>query len=779
MHVVLLPRVALVACSFLAFDLAAQSPARGSVIDPSSALEAHGFRVPVHTTPGNPHEDRNQLWAAGDDYKASFREAFTFYPLLGPSRREHLPWRFEVSEVVMGNVELDTSSPEVTWSSWRVQRSRRGWSEVYDVLPAGVEQSFVIHERPAAAGDLVVCGKVVSPLVAPTSERAHRALEFADAFGNTTLRYGEAFAFDADGNRTPVETSYDGHVIRLTVPARWIAQAQFPVTIDPLTSSTVISSWGSTVGGTLSSVDICHEAESLTSNVLIAYTRAFTATDHDVYAVLCNDDYTNVRTVYADLSSQYSDQKACTAFVAGADRWLIGMQRDYSTATGDYATIRLYYHDKGNLSFNSGIAFSIVAIGNESFTNPDLGGTASFSSGEHGMLVYQRDLSSSRRNTPNSEIIGVPIRATTTQFLSAYVTSDLPVGTRYDRENPTVNQVASGLGDGWIAAWQEFDSSLRFPDVEIHAVRTDDQARRTGSSVRLVDPISRRAVMPKIAGSDETYLLTYGLSGSMTSSRATGLRSMRVDWSVRSAVPSLGTIRTIASSSTDWFENEDLAFDRNTRSHWVATYASKRQLTLSPTTLSVARMGGSGAVTEAANLLTNSSLETRGPAVAYDARYGRFAIAYTTTEALRNGTQYRVRALHMLYPPTATRASYGLSCGPGRITAGFPFAGNYEFAVELSNVTPGVPWLMLLALQTGSIPLDPIGMIGCTMLVDPSSVLVSATGTTDRRGNASTPLPLPDDPVFTGDLYFQYLYLAQGINPANLATTSGLLVRVR
>jgi hypothetical protein len=40
-------------------------------------------------------------------------------------------------------------------------------------------------------------------------------------------------------------------------------------------------------------------------------------------------------------------------------------------------------------------------------------------------------------------------------------------------------------------------------------------------------------------------------------------------------------------------------------------------------------------------------------------------------------------------------------------------------------------------------------------------------------------VPLPDDPAFLGDVWFQAAFLAPGSNPLGLKTSRGLLVQVR
>ena len=52
------------------------------------------WMVPIHTLPADPVAGAYGLWAAGPDYKASFDDGFTFYPVLGASYPKNLPLRW-------------------------------------------------------------------------------------------------------------------------------------------------------------------------------------------------------------------------------------------------------------------------------------------------------------------------------------------------------------------------------------------------------------------------------------------------------------------------------------------------------------------------------------------------------------------------------------------------------------------------------------------------------------------------------------------------------------
>ena len=114
------------------------------------------------------------------------------------------------------------------------------------------------------------------------------------------------------------------------------------------------------------------------------------------------------------------------------------------------------------------------------------------------------------------------------------------------------------------------------------------------------------------------------------------------------------------------------------------------------------------------------------------------------------------------------------------ISATRPYAGNSEFALLLSSVPASTPAILLVALSQTSINLTSAGMPGCSLYMNPASPLFLAlSAVTNAFGAVAIELPLPDYPVATGDVYFQYFYLNPGQNPANLGATHGLKAQVR
>lgn len=115
-----------------------------------------------------------------------------------------------------------------------------GIVERYRSTRNGFEQSFVLDQRPAGRGDLMLGITVDAPqLTAPATGARHQALEFRAPTG-AAIRYGEAFAFGRGAAPIAIATRYDGAGrIELIVPADLLERATFPLTIDPTVGPTL------------------------------------------------------------------------------------------------------------------------------------------------------------------------------------------------------------------------------------------------------------------------------------------------------------------------------------------------------------------------------------------------------------------------------------------------------------------------------------------------------------------------------------------------------------
>ncbi len=733
--------------------------------------------VPIHTAKADPVGGEYGIWAAGADFKASFHGGYAFYPYLGAAYPENLPLRWKTESVTAGGKALfaEGTEPETSFTDWSFEYRYPGVTETYDVRKEGVEQTFTIHARPAAAGDLVVTGRITSRLEADPVEGAHTSLVFKDRMGKALVSYGEAFAVDALGNKTEVKTSYDGNRIRLTVPGTWLEKAAFPVTIDPLTSRVRVSSWGSSKFGMVGTVDIGRDDFASKNNVLVVYSRRFSGSDYDGYARLVNDAFGSSITVFKDVTASWSTYNMRVAFVGAPRKWVVVFQRDFpaSKASG----IRAHIHASGSTAPSPSV-ISVYYLAGYTSRNPDVGGTYSFStSGDNALVVFQRDKTKTQANTPDTEVIGVLVNARTSKAGKAFLLASAPVGTTYDRENPSVNQVSLGGKSSWITVWQEYNNKIPKDDWDVLGQRIRYNGTRAGSGFFGNPAGSIHKHRPFVEGSGERYMVAYQVSRNLGTKHSNPLggqvQVQRFDWKETSSSPLKKTMRVIngSSASTSGYWIGGIGYDTNSRSHWAVVYRRGNDVL-------AARVGYTGGIVEHVTVY-NTHLTGYAPAVTFNDDANEFLVAFTVSDP-KLPFNYPVYGTRFTYRATARTFLYGKGC-KGFISADKPNAGSEFFRVYLGGGAKSKVAILWVSLKPYSMSLAGLGMPGCFVNVRPfaPSFLGGFTTTTNSSGIASLRLPLPDSPVFIGSLYFQWIHVYPGLNPWSLAFTRGLRADVR
>lgn len=101
--------------------------------------------------------------------------------------------------------------------------------EHFEARPEGLELSWVLPERPAASGDLWIDLALDGMAYDGRGEMGHLL-----ASGGTRARIGETVAVDAKGRRWVLESHVAGGVLQIAAPAAVLADASYPLAIDPL-----------------------------------------------------------------------------------------------------------------------------------------------------------------------------------------------------------------------------------------------------------------------------------------------------------------------------------------------------------------------------------------------------------------------------------------------------------------------------------------------------------------------------------------------------------------
>jgi len=147
--------------------------------------------------------------------------------------------RWRATAVGRGAVmaELPPRAPQQ--APGRVRYEHAAGEERYDVLAAGLEQSFVFTTLPPGDGDLVVRLAVATEL--PLQGAGPDGLCFGNDKSDAIV-WGGVTGIAADGQRARGTITSDGVSIELRLPAAFVARAALPLVLDPLIGTNQLSS---------------------------------------------------------------------------------------------------------------------------------------------------------------------------------------------------------------------------------------------------------------------------------------------------------------------------------------------------------------------------------------------------------------------------------------------------------------------------------------------------------------------------------------------------------
>jgi FG-GAP repeat/FG-GAP-like repeat len=129
----------------------------------------------------------------------------------------------------------------------RVTYRRAAFDEWYDNSHEGIEQGFIVHDRPAGTGPLCLAGRIVGSLRAEMSSD-EGAVDLLDEHGARVMRYAELKVWDAEGRAVPSHLKLDGAELAILVDDEGAA---YPLTVDPLMTSPAWTVESNQVGAAL------------------------------------------------------------------------------------------------------------------------------------------------------------------------------------------------------------------------------------------------------------------------------------------------------------------------------------------------------------------------------------------------------------------------------------------------------------------------------------------------------------------------------------------------
>lgn len=757
-----------------------EAPGRAAdALAATPALARMNSPIPIHTQPADPVGGEYGIWAAGEKYKVSFHGDMTFVPYLGADYPYNQPLTWRTTSVRIGGEELLGAGEVPVRSHGNLEyRYRYGsFSEVYDVGVAGLEQSFVI-DRPTGSGDLIVEGALTTRLHGEPVADRHQPIRFFDDEQREILTYGKAFAIDANGRKAEMTSTLDGSVMRLRLDARWLAEATFPVTVDPIVTPVLID-WGTA----RESVDICRDDTA--NDRMYTFIRAASATDKDVYARIVEDDYSTGTYVFSDINTSWSHQQTRVAAADSPQKYAVVYDRSFTTGT---SAIRYHIHDSGDLTPSTTVNFLSWTSTIQDW-RADVGGTLLGGLGDEFMIVYQRDAGTSLANTANSEIwaVTIDITAATPVQGTPFAIPPWGTGTSLDMERPSINKQAAPTSNTvWAVVWQEYWNNHPNPPDDWDACGRLIDANGSvsaGSWVTLLESNQNRHQLgPVVAGSSGRYCVAFA-GGDMSLINfktavinGTSVNAERFNWSNFSGSPQRFSDKLLWGVHNDrrWRVG-GIAYDSNSDSHWALT-------SLSDTVYSgtgnvyIDRVGYTGAGLESATLYSATANHNGDPGgVVFDDDNIEMATAWVQNDTTATSTTagvgvHDIFATSFTYPvPSSAPAMSGTTCSAAALSWSPGISGSgqqigSEFTqVNVNGLPAGALNFIGVSTQTSNVlVVGPSIAAGCRLLIsDTAGFLGYFPLIIGSSGSARLSLPEWLPPM---NLYFQDWYIDAATN---------------
>jgi len=238
-------------------------------------------------------DEHGATWVRGRHYKARFdADGATYYPLFGSRQPRHCPLAMSLLSATSGgqSIPLAPASAAVR-DGEDVVIDRGVIDEVYEVGLDGLEQTFVVGQRPQ--GNLTLFVRLDTEL---TRIETPEGLEFAHEQGG--IRYGHAFAREPDGMRHALATRIVEGGVEIEVEAAYLATARYPLVVDPFVSTFVVDN------SSFDNRDPEIAYDATTNRYLVAYWEIATATDTDVYFRLLDATGTILNGAYVDMTTE-------------------------------------------------------------------------------------------------------------------------------------------------------------------------------------------------------------------------------------------------------------------------------------------------------------------------------------------------------------------------------------------------------------------------------------------------------------------------------------------
>lgn len=453
--------------------------------------------------PGEPHPPRARpaqrgrlltdqcedgtIWVRGDTYKLCIHAGgATFLP-----RERHAA---RTSTLELGIAELATDdrsivlradfAPEL--AGRRVTVDRGPVLEVWDLEPHGVRQSFVLRERSATRGDLVVRIPVGGDAQFD-SDHAESGLLFRTPEG-AVVHYGDVLSLDACEQSEASASVFRAGAIELRVSAAFLERAAYPLTIDPFIAQFAVDLGTDDPTNGDVAVDVS------TGNVLTVSEDTFSSGDRDIISIRHDVNGFLLEEVAVDISNADTITPAVANYET-ANQFLIVWT---NLGNGLFNTRKIEGRTRAAASLGQG-STKTYSFGQGDESDPDVGGPRN-GSVENFYVVWTE-----RSTTQGKNLRGRRVSATGNP---GWVDIFAFPG---DQTRPVINKSTSGAGRYMIVYQEPSNTGIV---LKAHVMFSDGDPEGSLGVISSSGGVSGADV----AGEDDEFLVVYQRSNSAAES---------------------------------------------------------------------------------------------------------------------------------------------------------------------------------------------------------------------------------------------------------------------
>jgi hypothetical protein len=439
----------------------------------STSLEALAPPSSIGSSLGlQPVEDG--LIGGAASYEARFDDqGFTFVASLGRQAPFEHSLRLEAVSIEQGGVRraLVADEPEARGLTAVYERGF-GVREEAEVRQDGLEHSFVVAGPLADGGDLCLVLALEGELAHLGVRLASGAHSFRSPYGGVDV--GALTVLDAAGRSVKSDVRLEDGSLVLSAPAAFLAEATWPVTLDPLIGS------GFAIDGSTTwddgKPDVSWDASW--SQYLVVWRREFSATSHGIRGQRLNQLGAPIGGTVFFSSGTGTMSAPRVADANFASRFVVVWQQEVGSLFGDISQVVAQAFDPGIASLSGTVVLDSAGPGD--LSSPDVGGEVLKSPYRQAVVVWDREGTGIRGAKLDVDVSGTP--ALLSVFgIAADVTGFSVVS------SPTITRNAGNAGVYAVVYLRT--SPLILGDSDVHGVLLDRDGAIIGASAKLYESV--------------------------------------------------------------------------------------------------------------------------------------------------------------------------------------------------------------------------------------------------------------------------------------------------